>query len=369
MVVIWTEMKKIIGYSFVIALPIFIWIMTQPTKSDEIKYISNPELETVALLPDWKGTPIDEKGRFANLYHPFESSFADLIKWQTSKNPYKEAKENETRKLVVDFDPNTLKAEEDYLMWLGHASYLLKLNGKVILIDPILKDNMFLKRDSELPFPIDSLPPLDYIMISHNHRDHCDKQTIQFLSKNHPQATFLTGLGLSNVIRSWTEGQKIQEAGWYQQYQIDDQAINITYVPSRHWSKRWLVDDNKSLWGGFYFETKERTIYFMSDSGKGLHFEDIKNALGSPDFCLMGVGAFRPEWFMHQSHISPTDAIEAFNTLEGKYFIPMHFGTFDLSDEPRMEPWDILLENINLINGLLVEPVLGQNLLKASLQH
>ncbi|PRY85136.1 L-ascorbate metabolism protein UlaG (beta-lactamase superfamily) [Mongoliibacter ruber] len=365
LVVVLREMKKLIGFSFVLALPIFIWIMAKPTTSEKISYISNPNLETISAPPEWKGTPIDEKERFVNLYHPFESSFADLLKWQTSKNPYKEEKESENRTLIVDFDPEDLLGEEDYMLWLGHATYLLRLSGQVILIDPILIDNTFLKRDSKLPFPIEELPPLDFIMISHNHRDHCDKQTIQFLSKQHPKAKFLTGLGLKKVIKSWTEGQEIQEAGWYQQYQIDKTAINITYVPSRHWSKRWLWDDNKSLWGGFYFQTPQQKIYFMGDSGKGPHFEDIKNTLGAPDFCLMGVGAFRPEWFMNQSHISPTDAIDAFNVMEGKFFIPMHFGTFDLSDEPRMEPWDILVEHSELIQGQLIEPMIGQNLLKS----
>lgn len=357
-------MKKLIGFSFIAVIPFFIWIMKQPSTTESINHTSNPELKTIAPNEEWKGTPLDDQGKFVNLYHPFESSFSDLLKWQTDKNPYKEAKEKETRRLAVDFDPETFKNDEDYLIWLGHASFLIKINGTTLLIDPILIDNMFLKRDSELPFPLDSFPPLDYIMISHNHRDHCDKKTIQYLSENHPETTFLTGLGLKKVIQSWTKGQEIQEAGWYQQYQIADSTLDITYVPSRHWSKRWLWDDNKSLWGGFYFRSEQKTIYFMGDSGKGPHFQDIKNTLGAPDFCLMGVGAFRPEWFMHQSHISPSDAIEAFNNLEGKHFFPMHFGTFDLSDEPRMEPWDILVQNRTSINGLLLEPVVGQNLLK-----
>lgn len=102
----------------------------------------------------------------------------------------------------------------------------------------------------------------------------------------------------------------------------------------------------------------------MGDSGMGPHFEDIKNTMGHPELCLMGVGAYKPEWFMAQAHISPTDAIKAFNILEGKNFIPMHFGTFDLSDEPRMEPWDVLKENEKLINGKLVFPILGKNLLQ-----
>ncbi|MBW3468656.1 MBL fold metallo-hydrolase [Arthrospiribacter ruber] len=358
-------MKRILGLSFAIALPVFIWTMAINNNNEKMTFVSNNDLETIAPSDEWPGTPKNPNGKFENLYHPFESSFGDLLKWQTSKNPYKEAKERENRKLVVDFDPATLSGKGDYLIWLGHASYLIRLSGITTLIDPILMDNMFLKRDSELPFPLEDFPPVDYILISHNHRDHCDKQSIEFLSGKYPRAVFLTGLGVGKVIRSWTDGQEIQEAGWFQRFQTGNDSPNITFVPSRHWSRRWLWDDNKSLWGGFFIEERGRKIYFMGDSGKGPHFEDIKNALGTPDFCLMGVGAFRPEWFMHQSHISPTDAIDAFNLLGGKYFIPMHFGTFDLSDEPRMEPWDILIDNREKIEGLLIEPVIGQNLLLA----
>lgn len=326
------------------------------------KFTSNPQLTTILPNENWKGNPVDENGRFVNLYHPFKSNFGDLIKWQTSKNPQAEEKKAESRYLTVDFDSMVFHGQEDYLIWLGHATYLLRIQGKVFLTDPLLIDNTFLKRESPLPFPLEKMPKLDYLLLSHNHRDHCDENSLKYIAKENPSLQILTGLGLESVINSWTNGHPIQEAGWYQQYSLMDSGISITYVPSRHWSKRWLNDDNKSLWGGFYIQYGGQSIYFMGDSGKGEHFADIKNTLGTPDYCLMGVGAYKPEWFMHQAHISPKDAIDAFNTLEGKFFVPMHFGTFNLSDEPRMEPWDLLLENKEKIKGKLVEPVIGKNL-------
>ena len=350
---------------YILFIPFLMVYLLKDNKSRSDKdYTSNPELETNSPYPEWKGTPLDENGRFTNLYHPFESSFGDLLKWQTSKNPQKEEKKAETRTLSVDFDSSLFSKEDDYLMWLGHATYLIQIKGKVFLTDPLLFDNTFLKRESELPFPIEKLPRLDYILLSHNHRDHCDKKTLQYLTGNNPDLKILTGLGLKDLVSSWTNGNPIQEAGWYQQYSELEGGMQIIYVPTRHWSRRWLWDDNKSLWGGFYIKTENYSIYFMGDSGQGPHFEDIKNTMGPPDYCLMGVGAFKPEWFMHQAHISPSDAIDAFNTLGGKYFIPMHFGTFNLSDEPRMEPWDILVKNRERISGELVDPVLGRNLLK-----
>lgn len=330
---------------------------------ESMSFASNPELPTILPESEWKGTPRDGNGRFVNLYHPFESSFGDLIKWQTSKNPQKEEKKAETRKPLVELDSAIWKGSEDYLVWLGHATYLLRIDGTVFLTDPLLLDNTFLKRDSDLPFPVQHMPRVDFLLLSHNHRDHCDEKTLRFLAEKNPNMKVLTGLGLQTIIEPWLKSHTVQEAGWYQQYTLLDSGLSITYVPSRHWSRRWLWDDNKSLWGGFYIKNGEKSIYFMGDSGAGAHFADIQKHLGSPDYCLMGVGAFKPEWFMHQAHISPSDAITAFNTLQGKYFIPMHFGTFDLSDEPRMEPWDILVQNQSRIEGTLVEPVIGRNLM------
>jgi len=326
----------------------------------EITYMLNPMLKTMHPSPDWKGNPVDRDGKFTNLYHDFDSSFGDVWKWQTSKNPQKEEKKAETRTLDINTQAVIPNDGSDFLIWLGHASFLIQMNGKVILTDPILFDNFFLKRDSSLPFPPESLPSIDYLLISHNHRDHCDKKSIQFLSERNPDMKILTGLKLGEVIKDWTRGQEIQQAGWYQQYDIKDLAV--TYLPSRHWSRRWLWDLNESLWGGFHIAHAEKTIYFMGDSGFGEHFEDIRQVMGTPEYCLMGVGAYKPEWFMSQAHISPQDAIKAFNILEGEHFIPMHYGTFDLSDEPRMEPWDILKSHEHEITGHLVTPVLGNNL-------
>ncbi len=360
-------MKNKLGLLLIIIIPFALFYFMKPSsKNIKIRFVSNPDLITVSPDSTWQGNPLDAKGRFVNLYHPFESSLYDVLKWQLSKNPQIEEKEAETRRLSIDFDELVFKGSDDYLVWLGHATFLMRINGKVFLTDPVLFDNTFLKRKSDFPFSLDLLPELDYILLSHNHRDHCDKNSFIYLTKRYPTLQILTGLGVGEVIAGWMDDHPIQEAGWYQQYDLLDSGITITYVPSRHWSKRWLNDDNKSLWGGFYIQSRDKSIYFMGDSGKGAHFLDIKMTLGAPDYCLMGVGAYKPEWFMHQAHISPTDAIDAFHDLEGDYFIPMHFGTFDLSDEPLMEPWDILVREEQSIRGTLIEPVLGRNLLRGS---
>lgn len=355
--------KKYPVYIFGTVIFILIMINKIIENKAQPEFTHNPELITIKPDSTWKGTPLDEKGRFTNLYQPFDSGFGDFLKWQWSKNPQKKAKKAEQRRLEVAFDSLVFQKSEDYLIWMGHATFLMQLNGKVILIDPLLFDNTFLKRESPMPFPIEQLPELDYLLISHNHRDHLDSKSIKYLFERNRNLKILTGLGIGSILGKWGKVQNIQEAGWFQQFNLSDTSLNITYVPSRHWSRRGMLDENKSLWGGFYIQNGSFSVYFMGDSGNGPHFQDISETLGYPDYCLMGVGAFKPEWFMSQAHISPIDAIEAFNVMQGKYFFPMHFGTFDLSDEPKMEPWDILLENKQKIEGELIMPLLGANLL------
>jgi L-ascorbate metabolism protein UlaG (beta-lactamase superfamily) len=356
-------MKNPKTWFVVLFIPLFsgvMWVFND-SKPNEVRYVRNASLNTVHNGLVWKGTPKSNDGTFRNLYQPFESSFWDLLKWKTSDNPYSEEKEKDLRRLKVVNAKEKVDSGEDFMIWLGHASFLFRIQGVVYLIDPILMDNIFLKREAALPLALEDFPRVDYILISHNHRDHCDKSSIRTLATQYPEAIFLTGLEMKGLLKDWVKGNEIQEAGWFQKYQIDAPEMEITYVPSRHWTRRWLSDTNKRLWGGFFLKTPERNIYFMGDSGDGIHFEEIAEVLGPPDIALMGVGAFRPEWFMEQSHISPTDAIQAFNRMGGKAFFPMHFGTFDLSDEPMLEPLDILLKHQNELRGELIYPIIGED--------
>ncbi|MGY6560477.1 MAG: MBL fold metallo-hydrolase [Luteibaculaceae bacterium] len=336
------------------------------SKEHIAQYTENKALKTVATSPDFKGTPLDTKGRFTNLYHPFTGGLGQVFKWKFSKNEFKKAKKEDKRSMPYAKTAFNTATAEDYLIFLGHATFLFQLDGKTFITDPLLFDNFFLKRHSQEVIKPEALPSIDYLLLSHNHRDHCDKKSIQFLAERNPDMKVLTGLGMESVIGKWLKGQQVQEAGWFQQFNLVAEGIEVFYTPTRHWSKRSAADDNKSLWGGFFVKEKSKSIYFMGDSGMSPVFSDIKDALGSPTYALMGIGAFEPEWFMHQAHISPTDAIEAFNTLGAQYFIPMHYGTLDLSDEPLLHPWDVLSGKKSSIQGHLVEPILGQQLFRES---
>lgn len=318
-------------------------VLSEMLGRDDSGYDYNPVLLSVHPDADWPGNPVDDRGRFMNIHEPFEPNFMDLLRWRFSSNPYKEEKRNDDRRLPVMMNNDMFDRSRDKIVWLGHASFLITLDGKNILTDPVLLPNIFLERFSELPFHPDSIRNIDYILLSHNHRDHTDKRTLQFLYEKMPDVEILTGLNMGRLLNRWMSDVQVQEAGWWQQYALDED-FDIVFVPARHWTRRGLLDENKRLWGGFYITYHGKSIYFMGDTGYTKHFAEINRIMGDVDYALMGVGAYEPEWFMYPTHISPTDAVKAFHEMGGSYFIPMHFGTFDLSDEPLLNPLDVLRE-------------------------
>jgi L-ascorbate metabolism protein UlaG (beta-lactamase superfamily) len=314
----------------------------------------NKDLETI--WKEWEekgGNPIDENGLFINMdtvgYE--KASLGNVLKWQTSKNEYKNRKNNESQGTEVIKDDSFLNGQDDIIVMLGHATVFIRLAGKQILIDPVLGNvpvpNVeFLsssKRFSEFPIDPKKLTNLDYILISHAHYDHCDKSSLKLLQKQNPTAKILTGLEMQAIMQDWMPKHEIQEAGWFQKYKTDKQ-IEIVFVPSCHWSNRGLNDANKTLWGGFIIKSASKTIYFSGDSGygNGTHFKKIGDLFPNIDVAMIGAGAFAPTWFMKYNHQEPNDAVKAFHDCKAKRLIPFHFGTFDLSDEPLNEPAVVL---------------------------
>lgn len=324
-------------------------------------YTLNPDLPLLELPFEWEGTPIDSRGRFANHEFPFVDSFKDVLRWQTTRNPQKLEKKSDTWKAKVLYNQGFPDSKDDCIVWLGHASFFIRLAGITILIDPVLFNVSLIKRQSALPLAVDELRNIDYILVSHDHRDHCDEKSLQILARNNPDATYLTGLKLEPLLQSFTHSNKIQAAGWYQQYKTD-KALKVFYVPSRHWGRRFLNDTNVRLWGGYVIQGAGKTIYFSGDSGYGSHFEDIGKVFPVIDYSIIGVGAYKPEFFMSQSHVSPTNAVKAFHDMHGKVLIPMHYGTFDLSDEPLGDPLRVLkkLEEQDAIKGDLKALKVGE---------
>ncbi len=300
-------------------------------------YLSNPALPTI--LPDWQGVPLDDEGRFFNPEYPFELSWRDILKWKYSHNRYEKQKKKDLWRARVVRDDSFLKNTRNLALWLGHASFFFRLNGLRILIDPVFgKLSPFMPRFSDLPVDPGAFQRIDLVLLTHDHRDHCDKDSLRFLLKNNPRAKVVAGLGMRPLLKGWSNGSPIVEMGWFQQFEDESAGLKITYLPTRHWGRRWLTDTNRRLWGAFLLQTDRLALYFGGDSGYGAHYSQTAALCPHIDYAWLGIGAFAPEWFMHSNHTSPLDAWKAFHDLKAERMSPMHYGTFDLSDEPLGEP-------------------------------
>ena len=318
------------------------------------RFTSNPQLET--LGPEgWQGTPLDGSGRFRNQNFPFVPSFSSVLKWKSGSNPLAKEKASDVWKPELKADGDFLSRKDDCLVWLGHASFFIRMDGIQMLIDPVFGKATVVKRMQGSPYPAEIWKNLDYLLISHDHRDHCDVPSLEKLARQNPEVKVLSGLGMKKLLSGIFPDSKIEVAGWYQKF--NSRMPEIWFMPSRHWSRRGLTDTNSRLWGGFYIAGPKR-IYFMGDSGYDQHFAGIPGLHPEADLALMGIGAYCPEWFMHPSHMKPEDSWQAFLDLKAGKMLPMHFGTFDLSDEPASEP----LRRLQTIGGTdrLLLPGIGE---------
>lgn len=314
---------------------------------------SNKDLNFIKK--NWDGNPLDSSGRFKNLNGRSERTYLEVLKWQFAKNPFKKKKLNQKSNVEVETDKRFLSDDDNGFTWLGHATFYYTLNKKNIITDPVLGSVGPIKRYTDLPCSSLDLDNIHIILISHNHRDHLDKSSIRQLCKQNPSAVIYTALGIKNLLRKWSIKNKIIEAGWYQKYP-ELENINISFLPAKHWNRRWLFDLNTMLWGSFMIQYKEHHIYFGADSGIDDHFEEIGKIFPRIDYSMLGIGAYEPNWFMKTAHTGPKDALESHKMLGAKYLFPMHYGTFDLSDEAIFTPKnkiEDLIKNKNL-NGIIL---------------
>ncbi|MFD1736476.1 MBL fold metallo-hydrolase [Bacillus salitolerans] len=282
------------------------------------------------------------KKRYENLGGVQTSkSFSELRKWhQERKAKRKDLSVQipmaETREVEV-IQANRTKSS---ITWIGHASFLIQMNGLNILTDPVLAKRMGVQKRLTNPgLSFSELPEIDVVFISHGHYDHLDFGTIKKL-KGAP--TFYVPIGLrSAFIRRGY--YKVVEANWWDQFECT--SLTFSFVPAQHWTKRTLTDTNTSHWGGWIIHDSHkdnRTLYFVGDTGYFNGFSEIA-ARFNLDIVLMPIGAYEPEWFMESSHINPEDAIKAFLELRGKTFIPMHYGAYRLADDTGPEALKRLL--------------------------
>jgi L-ascorbate metabolism protein UlaG (beta-lactamase superfamily) len=308
---------------------------------------------------NWKGTPIDQKGRFVNYANPFYQNYVDILKWLPFHCLNLIRNLNKRFESVMHSDDSFLQ-EKDILIWLGHASFYLNLNGLRILVDPHFHNTFPYIRHTPVPISADLFNKIDILLITHDHSDHCDKRSLKRLFKNNPKIHILTGSNMEGLIQSFSEVPlKITTALWHEQYELDHMP-EIHFIPTRHYSKRLFNKFNKRLWGGFIIKYRtsiglEQTILLGGDSGYGEHYGEIGN-LHNPDIAILGIGAYMPLWFMNPNHMSPVESIKAFDETGASKMVPMHYGTFNLSNEYMEAPTVILQEKSENRKIILLTP-------------
>jgi len=268
---------------------------------------------------------------------PIEKSFKDLLEWSTSDVDTK----IDFIELSDDWKDLNLEADNNYAIWIGHSTFLIKKNGYTILTDPVFSErasplkNIGPKRLIPPAIPLNELPSIDYITVSHNHYDHLDIASLKELYLINPETIFLVPAGDSKLLRR--KGIKnVFEYEWWESYKIND--LEITFTPVQHWSKRGLFDRNKSLWGGWFFKFNDFSIYHAGDTGYSDDFKNTRLKLGSPKYAFIPIGAYDPEWFMAESHVNPEDAVQIMLDLDAEKSFAMHWATFKLTDEDTLEP-------------------------------
>ena len=327
-----------------------------------VTYLRNEALPTVR--PGYPGNKLFGQ-EFANGEELFEPSLANVLKWQLSTNPQKEEKKRDTWVPEVVECAAAFSSTEDMLVWLGHASFLLRVAGISLLFDPVLFSSVGLRPRHPLPCPPTAVRSIDYLLLSHGHRDHLDEQSIKLLAWQNPSMQVLSSLRMGRLLHGMAPALAVQEAGWWQQYNLGPESpLEITYLPASHWHRRGLADMNRVLWGSFMIRVKatDKLIYFAGDTSYAEHFEQIEQRFGPIDIVLMPIGAYKPAYMMAKSHVNPHEAAKAANVLRAGHVVPMHYGTFALADEPASEPLRELTKVAagGMLRGELHAPAVGE---------
>ncbi len=238
---------------------------------------------------------------------------------------------------VVPFDPQALE-RNPALTWIGHATFYVRLGGAAFLTDP-----MYSEYASPIRFgprrlvppgvPLDALPRLDFALLSHDHYDHTDLPTVRRLAAR--GVPFVVPLGIGELVQR-AGGRVAAELGWWQEARIA--GVTVTCVPARHFSGRSLGDGNRRLWAGFVVSDGSRRVYHSGDTALFDGFAEIGRRAGPIDVACLPVGAYEPRAMMGPIHLNPEEAVRAALDLGAREVVAMHFGTFDLSDEPLDEP-------------------------------
>ena len=295
---------------------------------------------------------------FKNNYAPnIVKSRVDFFRWQYERqlNDLPKAPQSSTPTVAPDlpFIHNNAKAAtmQPAVTWIGHATVLVQADGLNILTDPIFSErasplqSVGPKRAQPPGLSLEQLPPIDVVLISHNHYDHLDKNSVLALANRASGSTlFIVPLGVKALFLDLGIAN-VKELDWWDS--IDIKGVEFNFTPVQHWSARGLGDRSQTLWGGWAVVGPAMHWYFSGDTGYSQDFIDTQRRFaerqtqtkgGGFDLALISVGAYEPRWFMKEQHINPLEAVQIHQDLKAKRSVGIHWGTFALTDEPLDQP-------------------------------
>ncbi|MFL5425705.1 MAG: MBL fold metallo-hydrolase [Myxococcales bacterium] len=276
--------------------------------------------------------PRDREGRFINLDGTGPHSASEVLRWAViDKIAGKRRKSTDGEGAPVVKPDRALlatAATKPRITWLGHASFLVQLDGASIVIDPIFPDRIgaVFKRKPAVPLQPAELPRIDATLVSHNHYDHLDQPSVRAVG-----APVFAGSGMGSLV------ERCREMEWWDAAPITTR-VRVHFVPSKHWSRRSLRDVNRTLWGGFVLQGESGSVYHAGDTAFFEGFAEIGRRFPGISAALLPIGAYDPGWFMEMQHMNPEQAVRGFVDLGARTFVAMHWGTFKLTDEPLEEP-------------------------------
>ena len=297
-------------------------------------------------------SPVVSNGRF---YNPWPDSaphsFRDVLKWSRERRRHPRAPDpprNSFARATSEITHPRAGADHFSATWIGHSTVLLQFAGKNIITDPVFSQRASPvqwagpRRLTDPSMPTSALPPIDIVLLSHNHYDHLDKASVKRIARANPAAVWVAPLGLSSYVRRWGV-RDLVELDWWGSAVVD--GIRVTATPARHFTARGIRDRNKSLWCGFALEVDGRRAYFAGDTAYHPAFGEIGERCGPFDFVMIPIGAYDPRWFMKIVHVDPEEAVQIYRDIiaahpnnQNPLMLAIHWGTFRLTDEPMDEP-------------------------------
>ena len=290
-------------------------------------------------------------GAFRNPWSLDEARFTGLLKWRWNRLRHPLPRDDGARTLRPV--PSSVRSphassNEIAITWVGHSTLLVQLGAMNVLIDPVWSEraspwrSVGPRRLVPPGITISELPPIDVVLLSHNHYDHLDARTVRTLATMHPEARWIVPLRLGRLVRSFG-ARHLAELDWWDEMAVGDTRVACT--PARHFSARTPFDRNRTLWCGFAVANAAGRVFYAGDTGMHPEFARIGERFGSFDVSAIPIGAYEPRWFMHPVHLSPDEAVSAFRALHSHHGLPrhatmlgVHWGTFRLTDEPVLDP-------------------------------